>query len=117
MAPPRELIQVEWMAARDWERPLDRRPRERRFTKEAAAAAQILAIRAMPTHLELVAVYRTAPGRGVDLDWERVDPDSLVPDPQDLARYASLREGWRSNPTVVAMAERVAGLNAQESYA
>lgn len=111
MAPPRELIHVEWMAARDWDHPNDRRPRKRTFSREADAADQILSILAWPSHLELVAVSRSTPS------WAPVDPAELAPAEESVARHAELLDGWRSNPAVQTMAERVAGHEPQESHA
>lgn len=56
-----------------------RQERKRRtFTKEVDAARWIVSIRGLPSHHDLVAVYRTAGLNDAGITWKPCDLDELV---------------------------------------
>jgi hypothetical protein len=89
MTLPRQFYRVEWEMARHYRAPHDRVRRSRNFVFATMAAAQVRAISLwVPSHAELVGVYRTTE----IVRWEQLDPETGLPPllPHDEDRYSTL---------------------------
>lgn len=100
MAPPREFVHVEWKAARRFDLPNDRKYVERNFTDTALAASQVAHLLTwVPTHVELVGIWRCSSHDGARLGWTEITVAELLDHlrPGDRARVDTLaREGIRA---------------------
>lgn len=88
VTPPKQLVRVEWTAARIFTTPDERRDHSRNFYRLADAAEQVAVIQSWPFHMHLNGVYRPRGyGSGSVLAWDSLDPLELVAD--HLAPFAA----------------------------
>lgn len=102
MTPPRQLVRVEWAISRDFERPEDRVEKAANFASLSSAARQIRSVLSwVPSHAELLAVYRTGASRrnrytlhdgDRGIGWDRIDPAEILRflPAHEEARYRAL---------------------------